>query len=125
MTDLLNKLAKETLSIFNEVEEKKTHLSEIIISDISSKEKLEKVKIYILKLRVNNKNNNVNGAEFTKMFDGLNFNNVNLNDVTSFMETALSPAVRFSTLIDKIGELIRSDKLNEDQKVSKIGDLLI
>lgn len=119
-------LMKSSMELTKEVEEKKTSLAEIIISNDKASEKLEKIKMFILKIRVANKDN---GKNLTKAFENLdaNFFGTNIDDfnrLTSLLETAISPAAKFTLLIEDIGKVFRSD-LSEDKKVSMIGDLLI
>ena len=119
-------LMKSSLELTKEVEEKKTSLAEIIISNDKASEKLEKIKMFILKIRVASKDNGKNLAKTFENLDAklLGTNIDDFNRLTSLLETAISPATKFSLLVEDIGKVLRSD-LSEDKKVSMIGDLLI
>jgi hypothetical protein len=123
--DAIQQFHKSFLELNTEAEQKKTDLTEIIISDLVAKEKLEKIKMYILKLRVSNKSNIPTLSNVFDKFDMGSLDVSKLNDFATFMETALSPAVKFNKLIEGIGNILRSEEFDENTKVGKIGDLLI
>lgn len=118
----MEQLLKLSLTISQEISNKKSELTKIIVSTESPSEKLNNLTFYLLKMRGNNPGQELETFknETTKILcsdRGM--------EMLTMMNILLKPAVEFDELINSIGETLRSDILTDDNKVNTIARLLV
>jgi hypothetical protein len=120
-TEHLTQLFKLQIEIIQDVKKNKQKLIEIILENTTAEILLTNLRRYLLESQIE-KESHILYPSFVSKITELSPDQI--NDIRYMMKKTFDPLVERHKLMEKIGEIIRSENTNED-KINLISDLLI
>lgn len=129
-TEYLGKLMDIQTQIITEVKKEQQKLISIILEKTDVKSRLRSIRQILLELKVEKKEDQTISPDLNLSYSAI-FSKIpdlsidQMEDLTNTFTNIFEPQVKHRKLMNKIGEVIRSSDVSDEEKIDKISDLLI